>query len=152
MKKTFLFLLFITVPLFAAQDQKNLNNFEINFKGQTKDGKFKTLDIFLFEVEADKKTLIEELHESSKFKFSFKYNKDYLIRFEKIGYISKELSVSTKNISLKRWKREFCVVHSVIELSEKTINDSTENFLATGSFYYSDSLGDFNFRPNPNIK
>jgi len=108
MIKNYLFILLVFLLKTTAYSQtETAKKYHITFKCKIRDGDKNGLKISLFEVNNGEIKLVNAVLNTQKVKESFEYQKEYVVRFEKEGFITRELQVSTKNISVIRWNQDF---------------------------------------------
>ncbi|MGQ0827136.1 MAG: hypothetical protein ACT4ON_01950 [Bacteroidota bacterium] len=148
MKNIIFILLFISFSSYGQTNQTISKNYAIVLKCKTEDNKHKDPLVSLFEIYNNERKLIKTYSNSYKNKLSFEHQKDYLVSFEKSGYIKKEILVSTKNISKEQWNENLGKFWMSIRLSKQPKDSIVESTQPVGTIYYSNSSGGFDYKKN----
>lgn len=117
-------LLFSLLIVFAAQAQDEMTYVKGKLKVMGRyNNASDTNDIEGFKVLVSKgKKEVETIENKRAFIFELKPNSDYLVTFERNGYISKQLSFNTKNVPERFWNEEQDSFEFMISLDKQPMN------------------------------
>jgi len=119
--------------------------FYVTFNCKVLDKKYSDLSVSIFEVDTSGEHLLKKITHKDEIFFSFAYQKEYSVRFEKPGYPSIELVVTTKNIPKNIWDyKEFNNFFASVNLVPYT-KDTSKMIQRAGTIFYSERVGDFDF-------
>ncbi|MBA3706183.1 MAG: hypothetical protein H0W84_09880 [Bacteroidetes bacterium] len=141
MKKILIFFLLLSFSTFA-QTNKEGKKFEIKFKAETSDKKSDDIYVNVYEINNNDRKLILT-KKISKIKFAFDFNKEYIASFSKNGYVTKEVFVTTMNVSEKRLTENFGYFTFSLKLKKQSKDTITQLLPPVATIFFSVPLDGF---------